>query len=175
VPATSTLQYTRAGNLTTDSKGYLTTAAGQYVFGSSTAGGQPDTYIQIPPGSTNVSIGQDGSVTYTDQNTASATYGQTVTAGFLSLASFPNQAGLTRDAGSAWSTSANSGAPTFGTPSTGTFSNSQVISGELEQSNVDMANEFTNMIEAERGYQANSSVISKADQMMQTLVQMAAG
>ena len=48
-----------------------------------------------------------------------------------------------------------------------------MISGELEQSNVDMSSEFTNMIEAERGYQANSSVISTADQMMQTLVQMA--
>ena len=51
--------------------------------------------------------------------------------------------------------------------------NGQTISGELEQSNVDMATEFTNMIEAERGYQANSSVISTADQMMQTLIQMA--
>jgi flagellar hook protein FlgE len=175
VPATSTLQYTRAGNLTTDSVGYLTTASGQYVLGSTTAGGQPNTYLQIPPGSTNVAIGQDGSVTYTDENTADTTYGQTVTAGYVSLATFPNDAGLTRDAGSNWSTSSNSGAATYGTPNTGTFQNSQLISGELEQSNVDMANEFTNMIEAERGYQANSSVISTADQMMQTLVQMAQG
>ena len=173
VPATSTLQFTRAGNLTADSQGYLCTATGQYVIGSTTAGGQPDTYLQIPPGSTNVAIGQDGSLTYTDQNSSSSTYGQTVTAGFISLAAFPNQAGLVRDAGSNWSTSANAGAPTFGTPNTGTFSSTQLISGQLEQSNVDMANEFTNMIEAERGYQANSSVISKADQMMQTLVQMA--
>ena len=173
VPATTSLQFTRAGNLTTDSQGYLTNSSGQYVIGSTTAGGQPTTYLQIPPGSTNVSVGQDGSVTYTDENSANATYGTTVTAGYISLAAFPNQAGLTRDAGSTWSASANSGAATFGTPLTGTFANTSVISGELEQSNVDMANEFTNMIEAERGYQANSSVISKADQMMQTLVQMA--
>jgi len=176
VPATSTLQYTQAGNLTTDSEGYLTTASGQYVMGSTTAGdGAPNTYLQIPPGSTNVSIGPDGSVSYTDENPADATYGTTVISGYLSMASFPNQAGLTRDAGSNWSTSTNSGSATYGTPNTGSFANTQTISGELEQSNVDMASEFTNMIEAERGYQANSTVISTADQMMQTLVQMAQG
>ena len=175
VPATSTLQFTQAGNLTTDSQGYLTTASGQYVIGSTTAGGQPNTYLQIPPGSTDVSLGPDGSVSYTDENSADATYGQTVVAGYVSLATFPNEAGLTRDTDSNWSTSSNSGAATFGTPNTGTFSNTQTISGELEQSNVDMASEFTNMIEAERGYQANSSVITTADQMMQTLVQMAQG
>jgi flagellar hook protein FlgE len=173
VPATTSLQFTRAGNLTTDSMGYLATASGQYVIGSTTAGGAPNTYLQIPPGSTNVAIGQDGSVTYTDENPANATYGTTVTAGYLSLASFPNEAGLTRDAGSNWSSSPNSGAATFGTPNSGSFASSQTISGELEQSNVDMGTEFTNMIEAERGYQANTSVISTADTMMQTLVQMA--
>ncbi|MGZ4304794.1 MAG: flagellar basal body rod C-terminal domain-containing protein [Solirubrobacteraceae bacterium] len=46
------------------------------------------------------------------------------------------------------------------------------MAGTLEMSNVDMATEFTNMIQAERGYQANSSVISTADQMLQTLVQL---
>jgi flagellar hook protein FlgE len=174
VPATTSLEYTRAGNLTTNSQGYLTTAGGQYVIGSSTAGGTtPNTYIQIPPGSSNVTIGQDGSVSYTNENSSSPTYGQTVIAGYVSLASFPNEAGLTRDAGSNWSVSSNSGSPSFGTPNAGTFANSSTISGELEQSNVDMGTEFTNMIQAERGYQANTSVISTVDSMMQTLVQMA--
>ncbi len=172
--AASTIQYTRAGNLTTDSAGYLTTASGQYVVGSNTAGGQPNNYILIPPGSTNVAVGPNGAVTYTDENSAdTSTYGQTVTAGYVSLAAFPNQAGLLREGNSNWTTTSNSGPPTYGTPNTGTFSNTQTISGELEQSNVDMASEFTNMIEAQRGYQANSTVISTAGQMLQTLVQMA--
>lgn len=170
----TTYEYTRAGNLTTDASGYLTTASGQYVMGSTTSGGQPNTYIQIPPGSSNVAIGQDGSVTYTDNNPSSPTYQTTVTAGYVSMASFPNEAGLTRLAGSNWAPSANSGAAAYGTPNTGAFAGSQTISGELEQSNVDMATEFTNMIAAERGYQANSRVITTADQMLQTLVQMAA-
>ena len=53
----TTFQYTRAGNLTTDSQGYLTTASGNYVIGSTTAGGTPNTYLQVPPGSDNASIG----------------------------------------------------------------------------------------------------------------------
>ena len=170
-------QYTRAGNLTTDSKGFLTTANGEYVMGytapPTTGTSQPDTYIYIPPGSTNVSIGPSGQVTYTDNIVGDPNVGKTVTAGYLSLATFPNEAGLTRQAPPQWATSPNSGAATFGVANNGTFTNSQIISGELEQSNVDMASEFTNMIQAERGYQANSSVIKTADTMMQTLIQMA--
>lgn len=180
--------YTRAGNLTTDAQGFLTTAAGQYVLGYATpqAAAQTNlpgsnaaqtatgsTYIYIPPGSTNVSIGQSGAVTYTDNNTADTNYGKTCIAGYLAIASFPNEAGLERQAGTSWSQSSNSGTPSFGTPDSGAFQNTQTVSGELEQSNVDMANEFTNMIEAERGYQANSSVISTANQMIATLIQMA--
>lgn len=182
------ISYTRAGNLTTDAQGFLTTASGQYVVGYATpqAAAQANapgsaaaqtatgtTYLYIPPGSTNVSIGASGAVTYTDNDPTDANYGQTCVAGYLAVATFPNEAGLTRDAGTAWTASPNSGAASYGTPDSGAFVNTQTISGELEQSNVDMATEFTNMIEAERGYQANSSVISTADQMMQTLIQMA--
>jgi len=93
-----------------------------------------------------------------------------VTAGYISLATFPNEAGLQRDGGSLWSATSSSGAVQIGQPGVGNMG--QTISGELEQSNVDMGTEFTNMIEAERGYQANASTITTADQMMQTAVQM---
>ena len=93
-----------------------------------------------------------------------------VNRGDLALATFPNEAGLQRQGGTFWTKSANSGTPTVGTPNTSGFG--QTIAGTLEMSNVDMATEFTNMIQAERGYQANSSVISTADQMLQTIVQM---
>jgi flagellar hook protein FlgE len=174
-PTFDATQYTRAGDLTFNASGYLTTQTGQYVQGyaaqSNGSGGyQPNTAggannaIVVPPGSTNVTIGPDGSVNYqTPTNT-------TVTAGYISLATFPNQAGLQRDGGSLWSANAASGTESAGQPGTGSFG--QTISGELEQSNVDMGTEFTNMIEAERGYQANASTITTADQMMQTAVQM---
>ena len=60
------------------------------------APGTTDTYLHIPTGSANISVGTDGSVNYTDEAPASPTFGQTVTAGYLSLATFPNQNGLQR-------------------------------------------------------------------------------
>jgi flagellar hook protein FlgE len=175
-PTFDATQYTRAGDLTFNSAGNLTTQTGQYVLGysatlntttgaySANTTGGPNNLINVPPGSSNVTIGPDGSVNYQTPT------GTTVTAGYISLSTFPNEAGLQRDGGSLWSATAASGAETAGQPGTGTFG--QTIGGELEQSNVDMGTEFTNMIEAERGYQANASTITTADQMMQTVVQM---
>jgi flagellar hook protein FlgE len=172
----STVNYTRAGNLTLNSAGFLTTQSGQYVVGStapSSSSSATPTYINVPPGSTNIAVGQDGGVSYTDENATSPTFGQTVTAGYITLATFPNQAGLQRDGGSMWSATASSGAATVGTPSVGGYG--ETLSGELEMSNVDLATEFTNMITAERGYQANSKVITTADSMLQTVVNMPQG
>ncbi len=174
--------YTRAGDLTTDAGGYLTTQSGEYVIGRNAVvvtetatgdtyePGKEDTFILIPPGSSNVAIGEDGSVSYTDENKESKQYLQRVTAGYLSLATFPNESGLERLGGSQWARTANSGAPLVSTPDTPGYGST--IGGELEQSNVDLATEMTNMITAERGYQANSRVISTADEMLGTLVTM---
>ena len=132
--------------------------------------GTEDTYIHIPAGSTNVSIGMDGSVGYTDNNAEDKTFGQRVIAGYLSLANFANEAGLERVGGSLWATTANSGQPIVGTPNTTGYG--ATVGGELEMSNVDLATEMTKMITAERGYQANSRVITTADTMLETLVSM---
>jgi flagellar hook protein FlgE len=175
------VSYTRAGDLTTNSQGFLTTEAGEYVIGRNAVGtegetgttyapGKEESYIRIPPGSANVSIGQDGSVSYTDEEPASKNYQQRVTAGYVTLATFANEAGLERLGGSLWAQTANSGTPIIGTPDTAGFGST--IGGELEMSNVDLATEMTNMITAERGYQANSRVISTADEMLGTLVTM---
>ena len=181
-PVAGSIQYTQAGNLKTNSAGYLTTQSGQYIVGVGATANSDGTYspsatqsyINIPAGSTNVNIGQDGSVTYTDQNPANTTtYGKTVTAGYLQLASFPNEAGLTRDGGSMWSASPASGAAMTGTPGTKGFG--ATIAGSLEGSNVDMATEFSHMISAQTGYGANAKVVSTGQQMLQTLVQMAQG
>jgi len=175
------VDYTRAGDLTTNANGFLTTQTGQYVIGRNAvattaegvttyAPGTEDSYIRIPPGSANVSIGEDGAVSYLDENPASPTYQQQVTAGYVSLAQFPNQAGLERLGGSLWAQTPNSGAPIVGTPATNGFG--ATIAGELEMSNVDLASEMTSMITAERGYQANSRVITTADEMLSAAVSM---
>jgi len=175
----ASIDYTRAGNLSTNTLGFLTTQSGQYVIGRNAekgavegtyTPGKEDTYIVIPPGSSNVSIGQNGAVTYTDENPASKTYQQQVTAGFLSLANFANPTGLERIGGSLWAETANSGKPQVGTPDLTGFG--ATIGGELEMSNVDLATEMTSMISAERGYQADSRVITTAAEMLQTVVSM---
>ena len=173
--------YTRAGDLTTNTLGFLTTQAGDYVIGRNAvpkeaetgttySPGTEDSYLQIPPGSTNVSIGIDGSIGFTDNNSESATYQQRVVAGYISLATFANENGLERIGGSLWGQTPNSGNPIVGTPNTPGFGST--VGGVLEMSNVDLATEMTKMITAERGYQANSRVITTASEMLQAVVSM---
>ena len=160
-PNPGAVEYTRAGNFTTNSAGYLVTQDGYYIQGR-TAGGA-DTLLNIPPGSTNMSIGQNGEVSYVDGT------GTRVSAGFISLATFNNTSGLERSGSNRWLQSANSGTPTIGTPSA---QFGFTTSGAIEMSNVDLAQAFTSMITAQRGFQANSRVISTADEMLQDLVNL---
>ena len=172
------IQYTRAGNFSRNDQGYLVTQDGYYVVGKgvTTAPGPPVTYspaatdslINIPTGATNVAIAQDGSVSYVPIGG-----GPRVTAGYLSLAKFANEPGLQRDSGNRWTATAASGAEVVGTPGTTTAGTWGVTtSGTIEMSNGDLATEFTNMITAQRGFQANSRIISTADQMLQDLVNL---
>jgi flagellar hook protein FlgE len=162
------LEYTRAGNFSRNDQGYLVTQDGYFVVGRTAAGGGTDTLLQIPTGATNVAIAQDGSVSYVP-----LAGGARVTSGFLSLAKFANEPGLQRDSSNRWLGSPASGPEVVGTPGTtaaGTWG--VTTAGTVEMSNVDLATEFTNMITAQRGFQANSRVISAADDMLQELVNM---
>jgi flagellar hook protein FlgE len=166
-PAVPTVfQYTRAGNFTTNQQGYLVTQDGSYVMGRTAPGaGGTDTYLQIPSGSTNASIGQDGSVSYDPPGG-----GTRVVAGYISLAKFANEAGLERASSNRWNASSSSGAEQVDTA--GSIGYGLTTSGAVEMSNVDLASEFTNMITAQRGFQANSRVISTADEILQDLVNL---
>jgi flagellar hook protein FlgE len=163
--------YTRAGNFGSDSNGDLVTSDGYYVLGyqvdsSTGAVTSPltQTKITIPADSQSVSIGQDGVVTAIDSS------GVATKLGAISLAKFPNDAGLERVSGNRFQASNNSGAEVAGTA--GTSGLGTIVPGSLEMSNVDLAQEFTNMITAQRGFQANSRVITTADQMLQELVNL---
>ena len=94
--------------------------------------------------------------------------GRTV-AGYISLAKFANENGLQRASGNRWTANAASGTEQLGTPG-GDFG--KTTSGTLEMSNVDLATEFTQMISAQRGFQANSRVISTADDMLNDMVNL---
>jgi flagellar hook protein FlgE len=167
-PATlpTELNYTRAGNFIRNDQGYLVTPEGFYVMGRVTSTTPAtDKFIKIPGGATGAAIGTDGAVSYVP-----AGGGPRVTAGVIGLAKFPNDSGLLRLSGNRWSAHPAAGVEQVGTPDGLTFGST--IGGTLEMSNVDLAGEFTNMITAQRGFQANSRVISTADEMLQELVNL---
>lgn len=90
--------------------------------------------------------------------------------GQVALAGFNNPAGLLATGQNLYRPWLNSGDPQIGTPGAGMLGT--VASGYLEGSNVDLAQEFTNMITAQRGFQANSRTITTSDEMLQELLSM---
>jgi flagellar hook protein FlgE len=159
--------YTRAGNFTVNSQGYLTTQTGEYVLGYAqpTTPASTEVAIQIPAGASGIAVDQSGGVSYIDPTTNTR-----VTPYRLTLATFSNAAGLERQGGNEWTESANSGTKTVNTPGNGGAGST--TAGAVEMSNVDLAQTFTNMITAQRGFQANSRVISTADSMLEELVNL---
>jgi flagellar hook protein FlgE len=86
------------------------------------------------------------------------------------LADFDNPAGLEKVGSNMFINTNNSGTPKYGQPSTGSFG--ALNPGALEMSNVDLSKEFTEMITTQRGFQANSRVISTSDEILQELVNL---
>lgn len=113
---------------------------------------------------TSFSIGQAGDVVGVYTNGLSKLIGQ------IAMAKFPNPGGLVRLGKNLFGVSANSGDVSLG--EAGSSGRGQISSGYLEMSNVDLALQFTNMIMAERGFQANSRVITASDEMLQDLVNL---
>lgn len=176
-------QYTRAGNFYTDNQGNLVTGDGTYLLGT---GGKPNanlpapnlvgnipdvtagttTYgkIKIPTDARSLSIGKDGQVSYVDAA------GALQTAGYIVTANFSNNAGLSKVGANNFLQSQNSGLPQIG--AAGGNGRGELVSGALEMSNVDLSEEFTEMIIAQRGFQANTRIITTSDEILQELVNL---
>jgi flagellar hook protein FlgE len=163
--------YTRAGAFSLDTNGTLIMPDGGYVQGwMANAAGvvdptQPPTNLAIPAGTvTDFSLSPDGSLVGVLPSGVQQVLAQ------IALANFNNPAGLAKVGDSMFQATINSGVAQVGTASTngrGTFQG-----GALEMSNVDLAQEFTNLIIAERGFQANSKVISTSDELLQDLMNL---
>lgn len=113
---------------------------------------------------TGVSIGVDGSITGHHNLLGDVKIGR------IDLATFVNPSGLSAAGGTYFTTSPNSGTMTLTKPGQG--GSGQVVSGSLELSNVDLSREFTDMIKTQRGYQANSRIITVSDTMLEELVNL---
>lgn len=98
------------------------------------------------------------------------TNGESKIIGQVALAAFKNPAGLEKTAENMYQVTPNSGEPIIGLPGSGGLG--AINSGTLEMSNVDISNEFAEMISTQRGFQANSRIITTSDEMLQELVNL---
>jgi flagellar hook protein FlgE len=109
-----------------------------------------------------IRIESDGVITGVFEN------GQTRTLGQVAVADFANTTGLARNGNNLWSETRDSGLPLVGAGGTG--GRGLIVSGSLEASNVDLGSEFVDLIQYQRGFSANSKIITTADEMYQELV-----
>lgn len=147
--------YTRAGSFQLDGDGDIVTVDGLQV--------EPG--LTVPNNAIDITINTSGQVIASiDGQTTPSTIGQ------LELARFANEAGLLAIGDNLYLQTPASGAPNTAVPGTTGFGTIQ--QGFLETSNVNVVEEITNLITAQRAYEMNSKVIETSDQMMSTLTQM---
>ena len=150
--------YTRAGNFYLDDNQNIVNADGYYLLNSE------EDPINIPPEAKSINVQKDGTVNYVDED------GNTQEAGRIALALFSNPGGLEKIGGNLFLDTNNAGlAGLVNAESAGAAS---IASGALEMSNVDLAEEFTEMITAQRGFQANTRIIITSDEILQELVNL---
>jgi flagellar hook protein FlgE len=98
------------------------------------------------------------------------TNGQVATLATVGVALFANDNGLQDAGGGLWLASANSGTATLGNAQSGNAAT--IMGGALENSNVDTAEEFVRLIEAQRGFQANARIITTQDELLAEAVNL---
>ncbi|MEY8337043.1 flagellar hook-basal body complex protein [Lachnospiraceae bacterium 62-35] len=189
--------YTRVGQFTVDSQGYIVDGNNNFVYGfrpenpTDTKLGDdqkkklvplraPENETSWAPNGTdatklgNIQIDKNGKVTASIEVTDATTNTQvkkTITVGWVAIATFQNPNGLTKVGNSYYNAlpDDNTGAASA-TPPGGAASG--LMTGYIEASNVDLAKEFADMITTHRGFQANSKMITVSDEMLSDLVSM---
>lgn len=171
--------YTRAGNFYLDQDGKIVNSDGLYLQGKIMEDGMDyDSFegvdeveelegtgeIMIPLDAQSFSVDKDGVVNFVDED------GDPKIAGQIQLANFTNPEGLEKAGNNLYLNSANSGEAIIVDPNTDGAG--EIVSNALEMSNVDLAEEFTEMITAQRGFQANTKIITTSDEILQELVNL---
>jgi flagellar basal-body rod protein FlgG len=150
------IAYTRAGTFQLDKSGNIVDSSGNFL----------DPQINIPAAALSVTIANDGTVSYT-------TTGQTAAqkAGQIQLANFQNPGGLNSIGSNLYLPTDSSGEPIVSNPG-GTDGLGTLVQGYNEQSNVDVVDQFVELIQSQRAYEANSRVVKAADEMYQQVNQL---
>jgi flagellar hook protein FlgE len=138
-------------------------SAGQLTSTAANSAMQGVYWDGLPPGTlTTFGVGDDGTIFGRFSNGAVRTLGEVV------IANFSNPAGLIDSGGNLFGTGPNSGPAVLANP--GNLGSGLIVAGALEMSNVDLGEEFTQMILTSTGYSASSRVIRTADELMQQLL-----
>ncbi|QOG19395.1 MULTISPECIES: flagellar basal-body rod protein FlgG [Bradyrhizobium] len=146
-----TYQYTRDGTFQMDNQGRVVTAQGNPV--------QPT--ITIPNNASGLAVNEQGQVSVTLPGSSTSTV-----LGQIGLTRFINKAGLQPVGSNQFTETPSSGPPQDGTANSEGYG--KITQGSLEQANVDVVSEMSDLIAAQRAYEMNAKVISAADQMMQS-------
>ncbi|WP_439369253.1 flagellar basal-body rod protein FlgG [Bradyrhizobium sp. PMVTL-01] len=146
-----TFQYTRDGTFQMDNQGRVVTAQGNPV--------QPT--ITIPQNASGITVNEQGQVSVTLPGSSTSSI-----IGTINVTRFINKAGLQPVGSNQFTETPSSGPPQDGTANTEGYG--KVTQGSLEQANVDVVSEMSDLIAAQRAYEMNAKVISAADQMMQS-------
>jgi len=154
--ASGELAYTRAGQFQLDRNGNMVTSNGDTL----------EPQITIPNTAQNVTISQDGTVSFTVPGQSASQK-----AGQIQLANFQNPGGLNSIGSNLYLPTDASGDAQVGAPG-GSEGLGKVSQGYTEQSNVDVVGEFVNLIQSQRAYEANSRVVKAADEMCQQVNQL---
>lgn len=161
---------TRSGSFVPDAKGNLINSNGFYLmaYGASGAqGGNSLTGVQkvnVSAAASSVTVSKDGTLSYQIAN------GTTVAPYHIPLATVDAPQSLLANSGNVFSLTAGAGVPAIGLAGTGGLGT--VNSGQLEQSTADVATELSNMIIAQRDFQANSQAMKTSTDAMKTLVDL---
>ncbi len=179
--SSTTLTFDTQGNLTSPAtvslSGYTPPGADPIAIDLDLASSAP--LVQFGGSGTAEAYDQDGNAigflnnfAISENGTISGIFsnGETKVLAMIATATFNNPSGLIRAGETHFQATVNSGEPIIGEPGTG--NRGLVAAGALEMSNVDLALEFTNLIIAQRGFQANSRVITSSDEVLNDLVNL---
>lgn len=174
-PISGETEYTRAGSFSVDGNGFIKTSKDSrlQVFPVDATGTITSTTpqdAQIP--STNAAGAEFAGVTIGQSGQIVATYadGTNTPIGVVAMASFLAPTGLKQVGDASWQSTGISGAATYGQPGSGLYGD--LLSGAIERSNVDIAEELVALITAQRNFQANAKAVDTATQISQTIINL---
>jgi flagellar basal-body rod protein FlgG len=150
---TGQIGYTRAGAFSVDANGQLVNPAGDRLVPP----------IIVPPGASNLTVAQNGGV-------SAQLHGRAVSLGTITVAVFPNDAGLSEAANGVYLATANSGPPTIVNPGQGGAG--QLVSGALNASGVNVAHEMVKLIQASTAYSLSAKLMTVGQSLDQLTTQM---